>query len=304
MSTSLVIGGGSIGVRHGRILTALGNEVSFVSARTDLPGKTFATVAQACSKIEPDYVVVANETAQHGSAVAQLIEADFRGLVLAEKPLAVAEQALEQSQFKFFGVAFNLRFHPVIEKLREILTVQRPLSAEIYAGQDLRLWRPDRPVADQYSAHASRGGGVLRDLSHELDYAQMLFGRFTGVFGRGGRIADITVDSDDSWAIVAELDRINQTSIQLNYLDHSGTRFIRVVCEDATIHADVRAGTLIVNEETTHFAVHPDDSYRAMHEDVLDHGGLRTTTATQALETDLVIADIELSQMHEKWISR
>lgn len=304
MSTALVIGGGSIGVRHARVLTELGSDVSFVSSRTDLPGSLFSSVSKACSVLTPDYVVIANETSNHQKAVEELIESDFAGLVLTEKPLAVSEETLNRSAFDFFGVAYNLRFHPVIEALHQLVAGQTPLSVEIYAGQDIRTWRPNRPVADQYSAHTSRGGGVLRDLSHELDYAQLLFGRFTGVFGIGGRIAGVTVDSDDSWAIVAGLEQASQASIQLNYLDQPGTRFIRVICQEATIHADVRAGTLTINGETTKFTVQPDDSYRAMHQDVLLNGGSRTTSAFEALETDLVIADIELSQKHKKWISR
>jgi predicted dehydrogenase len=304
MTRSLVIGGGSIGTRHGRLLAALGSEVRFVSRRQDLPEAAFTDIRQAISDFLPDYVVVANETSGHERAVKELVTSGFSGKVLCEKPLAVSPETLAENRFSFAGVAFNLRFHPVLVELERTLEGHKPLSVEIYAGQELSTWRPTRSIAEQYSAHAHEGGGVLRDLSHELDYAQMLFGPITGVFGRGGRVGTVTVDSDDSWAIIASLRDAPQASIQLNYLDRPGARFIRVVCQEMTVHADVLAGQMTVAGEVRTFETPADSSYTKMHLDVLHENGLRTASLAQAFETDSVIRDIELSAQTNEWISR
>lgn len=305
MTTALIVGGGSIALRHGRVLQGLGAEVSFVSSRTDLDGVVYPTVDAAIPSGMPDYVVVANDTSRHAEAVSQLTQAGYSGRLLIEKPAVVDPQ--HTASFSYVGVAFNLRFHPVIVRLREMLEAmpidEHVIQVEAYAGQWLPDWRPDRPVNEQYSAHVARGGGVLRDLSHELDLLQWLIGKTTGVFARGGRIGDVTVDSDDSWNVVLEHTTRATTSLQLNYFDRPGARFMRVVTSHRTLEANLTSSTLSINGESQHFAIERDDAYRAMHEDMLTHQATVATIAA-ASETDALILDIELSAQTKKWIER
>jgi predicted dehydrogenase len=305
VTTALIVGGGSIALRHGRVLQGLGAGVSFVSSRTDLDGVVYPTVDAAISSGMPDYVVVANDTSRHAEAVSQLTQAGYTGRLLIEKPAVVDPQ--HTASFSLVGVAFNLRFHPVIARLREVLSAmpvdEHVIQVEAYAGQWLPDWRPDRPVNEQYSAHVARGGGVLRDLSHELDLVQWLIGKATGVFARGGRIGDVTVDSDDSWNVVLEHTNRATTSVQLNYFDRPGARFLRVVTSHRTFEASLTSSTLSINGDGQSFAIERDDTYRSMHEDML---GAQATVATitAASETDALILDIELSAKTKKWIER
>ena len=305
MTTALIVGGGSIAPRHGRVLQGLGAEVAFVSSRTDLDGVVHPSVDAAISSGMPDYVVVANDTSRHAEAVSQLTQAGYTGRLLIEKPAVVDPQ--HTASFSHVGVAFNLRFHPVIARLREVLSGmpvdEHVIQVEAYAGQWLPDWRPDRPVNEQYSAHVARGGGVLRDLSHELDLLQWLIGKATGVFARGGRIGDVTVDSDDSWNVVLEHTTRATTSLQLNYFDRPGARFLRVVTSHRTFEASLTSSTLSINGDGQSFAIERDDTYRSMHEDML---GAQATVATitAASETDALILDIELSAKTKKWIQR
>ena len=305
MTTALIVGGGSIALRHGRVLQGLGAGVAFVSSRTDLDGVVHPSVDAAISSGMPDYVVVANDTSRHAEAVSQLTQSGYTGRLLIEKPAVVDPQ--HTASFSHVGVAFNLRFHPVIARLREVLSGmpvdEHVIQVEAYAGQWLPDWRPDRPVNEQYSAHVARGGGVLRDLSHELDLVQWLIGKATGVFARGGRIGDVTVDSDDSWNVVLEHTTRATTSLQLNYFDRPGARFLRVVTSHRTFEANLTSSTLSVNGDSQSFEIERDDTYRAMHEDMLrDHATVATIAA--ASETDALILDIELSAKTKKWIER
>ncbi len=305
MTTALIVGGGSIALRHARVLGARGLDVSFVSARADLPHPTSPTVEHALVTAVPDYVVIANDTSLHAQAVTDLARVGFAGRVLIEKPAAV--DPVHVTAFARVGVAYNLRFHPVIACVRELLESagqdERILQVEAYAGQWLPDWRPDRPVNEQYSAHAARGGGVLRDLSHELDLVQWLIGKVTGLFARGGRIGDVTVDSDDSWNVLLEHFGHATTSLQLNYFDRPGARFLRVVTSERTIDANLGTSAVTVNGETTTFVVDRDESYRAMHDDMLES---QSTVATihDAAETDALILDIEHSARHREWVER
>ncbi len=309
MRTSLVVGGGSIGQRHARVLSEIDAcaRVVFVSNRTDLGYPTHSSVNDALEHYEIDYVVVATETARHRQAIEALVSAGYRGTTLIEKPAALGNDDFDFAQFSRVGVAYNLRFHPLLQELKTRLGGEKILSVEAYAGQSLDTWRPDRPVAEQYSAHQSRGGGVLRDLSHELDYLAWMCGRTVGVFALGGRIANVTVDSDDSWSIVASTERVPQVALQLNYLDRPGSRFIRVVTEKMTFHADVLAATLSVSSASDTrvetFSIHRDETYRRMHLDMMGESPASVTTVAEARDIDNLILGIERSATEGKWVT-
>ena len=304
MTCSLIIGAGSIGSRHERILSSLGHECAFVSKRTDLNRPAWECVGEAVSDFKPSYVVIANETVRHQVVWNELTESDFTGRVLVEKPAQILFTPNDLKKFETVGIAFNLRFHPVLTELRSLLQGQKILSASVYAGQDLTSWRPDRSVGETYSARLSQGGGALRDLSHELDYVQWLCGAVTDVVALGGRISQVTIDSDDSWAIILRTTEVPQITVQLNYLDKPGTRAARFITENQTIVADFSAGTLEVNGDQV-FAteVDRDTSYQLMHLDML--GGKQiATSAESSLLTDSLIRDIELSATEKRWVVR
>ena len=84
-SYALVIGQGSIGQRHARLLRESGAEVSVVSAAA--PG-AFRSLEQALSDQRYSYVVIANETAKHIETIRDLVSRGYKEHLLVEKPLA------------------------------------------------------------------------------------------------------------------------------------------------------------------------------------------------------------------------
>lgn len=304
MTRALIVGAGSIGMRHAEVLTSLDSEVAFVSSRTDLVQKTYSSIVEAITEFNPDYVVISNPTALHSQAFQDLIDAGFSGRVLVEKPANIASALALPGTFSSVHVAYNLRFHPVMTTLRSELQGKKIFSVQAYAGQDLTTWRPGRDVKEQYSAQSSQGGGVLRDLSHELDYLQWLFGNAKEVVALGGRLGDLTVDSDDSWSVLFTTELVDQVSLSINYFDIPGSRTLRVVTDSSTLFADFIAGTLSVNGEIfKQFSVERNDTYLAMHTDVLGQG-LVAADIESALNTDQLILDLERSATEKIWVKR
>jgi predicted dehydrogenase len=302
VTRALIVGAGSIGIRHGEVLTRLGSDVAFVTGRTDLPDRAFQNLVDGLHDFEPDYVVVANETDHHAATIEELAATGFTGAVLVEKPMAVPMGAVDHAPFSALGVGYNLRFHPLVEALADAVADADALTVEVYAGQHLTTWRPGREVREQYSSSAARGGGVLRDLSHELDYLGLLFGHCVGVFARGGRLGDVTVDSDDAWGIVAQYERAPIVTVQLNYLDTQTRRRVIVNTGNSTIEADFIASTLRIDGESTHLAVDRNASYAAMHTAMLTGGTSGVTTAQEAARTDALVTTIERSATERVWI--
>lgn len=270
MTRALVIGFGSIGRRHAHILAELGCIVAVVSRRPVEGVAGFATLAEGMGKFVPDYVVIATETSAHRSQLAELAALGFTGRVLVEKPLDIAPGELPAHRFQAVRLAYNLRFHPLLTALKEHLAGQRILSAQIYCGQYLPDWRPGTDYRQSYSADPARGGGVLRDLSHELDLARWLFGGWTRLAALGGRLGPLEIASDDCWGLLMEAESCPVVSVQVNYLDRPGRRDVLVNTAAHTFSAQLGAGTLSIDGEARSFAVSRDDTYRAQHRAMLD----------------------------------
>lgn len=302
MTRALVVGAGSIGLRHAEVLSRAGYEVALVSSRTDLDWPVFREITSALEEFAPSYVVIATQTSLHGPSVDRLAQSGFTGTVLIEKPLAVSPETAKRLPFERVGVGFNLRFHPVIERLREVLADTTIHTVEAYAGQHLDTWRPSRSTRAQYSAVKSQGGGVLRDLSHELDYLRMLLGDCLGVFARGGRLGAVTEDSDDAWGVVADFDRAPVVTLQLNYLDTNTRRRLVINTSSGTIEADLVAGTLRVNDSVETFEVDRNSTYRALHTAMMQPDSA-VATIEEALAVDATIEMIEKSAKEQKWIT-
>jgi predicted dehydrogenase len=259
---ALVVGLGSIGQRHARVLQELGHRVTTVSRRN---GGDYGSVGDAVAAARPAYAVVATETAAHAGTLHELADAGFRGTVMVEKPLFAKAGPAPDYPFARFVVGDNLRFHPVMTAFAERLRGRKAITVSAYVGQDIRDWRPGRDHRTTASATAAAGGGVLRDLSHELDYLLWLFGPWRRVAALGGSSGARQVDVDDHIDLLLEMGGSQAVQVHLDYLDQPGIRKIRVNLADETIEADVFGGRLTVNGVVNDYPSERDESYKAMH---------------------------------------
>ena len=72
----------------------------------------------------------------------------------------------------------------------------RRLRCEI--GQYLPLWRPGSDYRLGVSANRALGGGVLLELSHELDYLRWIFGDVDWVQASLERQSALEIDVEDT----------------------------------------------------------------------------------------------------------
>lgn len=262
LPNAVVVGLGSIGQRHARVLQELGCHVSTVSRRDS---GDYTTIANALINARPEYVVVATETACHAESLRELVDAGFRGSVLVEKPLFSHAAPVSAYPFARLCVGYNLRFHPVMKALAERLHGRRAITVSAYVGQDIRDWRPGRDHRTTASATRRAGGGVLRDLSHELDYLLWLFGPWRRLAALGGASGARQIAVDDHVNLLLEMRGSPAVQVHMDYLDRPGIRRIRINLEDETIEADIAGGKLTINDEAHDYPSERDQTYRDMH---------------------------------------
>jgi predicted dehydrogenase len=296
---TLIIGFGSIGQRHARFLKEIGCEVGVVSRRQIEYSPSYRSVREAITAWKPEYAVIANETSLHQHTFEELADYGFTGRVLVEKPSGFLP---EQHPFEYVAVAFNMRFHPLLIALRHALQGERVLTLQVYCGRYLPDWRPQRDYSTIYSAHAELGGGVLRDLSHELDYLLWLAGNWREVCAAGGKLSSLNITSDDAWAILLKMKSGAIGSLQVNYLDHPGRREIVINTDESTYVADLIKGTLSKNGTAESFNVPMDQTYVSQHRAMLSEHREQLCSLAEGIEGMRLIDAVERSARESRWV--
>ena len=250
-----VIGLGSAGARHARILLDLGHEVvgfdpvgSPPHEGVELSDTLEAAIGRA------DAVIVASPNSLHAEQALAALEQ--RKPVLVEKPLAVtvvdAERvagAADRTR-AVCGVAMNLRFHPGVLELKRlveegVLGDVRFVQASF--GYDLRRWHPDSDYRLGYSARSDLGGGIVLDAIHELDYLLWLFGAVDSVTAEVAHVSDLEIDVEDIAVAVLRFASGTVGAVDLNFFEPAYRRGCLVVGSNAVARWDWKQETVTLS---------------------------------------------------------
>ena len=300
----LIIGYGSIGSRHADILKQMGHSVLVVSKRNVKDFSCNKTIGEALAEESIDYVIISNETYKHYESFNELRELGYSGKILIEKPAFSKLHTLNDVALNNVFVAYNLRFHPVVQKIRSLLQEKQIYSIQAYSGQYLPDWRPGTDYTNCYSASKDMGGGVLRDLSHELDYINWIAGGWRRVAAIGGKFSDLQIDSDDTYAVLLELKGCPMASVQINYLDRKARREIIINLKDNSIKADLILNTLEISGEVEKFEVERNLTYILQHKAIFSGDYNDVCTLEQGMNVLKLIHAAELAAEKGAWISR
>ena len=301
---TLVIGYGSIGMRHTRILKELSCPVSVLSRRKIDFQPCYSVLDAAIQNEQFDLIVIANETAKHYELFCKLVENNFRGLVLIEKPAFSTVEAIPENSFQGVYVAYNLRFHPIIQKLREVLENEKIVSVQAYVGKYLPEWRPKANYRNSYSARQQAGGGVLRDLSHELDYLNWILGGWKSITALGGHLSHLEIDSDDVFSVMMTTARCPIVTVQMNYVDRVSHREILINTQQHTIKADLIKGILQIDGITKSFDLDKDLTYRNQHFAILNGNFDLLCSLEEGIEVLKMIEAAEQAATAQVWVKR
>ena len=299
---ALVIGYGSIGARHAKILESLELDVFVFSRRKIEKFTHFKNLEEALSLTEAEYVVIANETAAHLNTLKIVKKYDSVKHILVEKPIFDISKNYDLTSDPRIKVAYHFRFHPLISKLKELLLDQKILSAHFYVGQYLPDWRPQVDYRKSYSASKILGGGVLRDLSHELDLALFLLGKCHKQAAIVGRFSDLEINVEDNVNIIGKYTNCQSVSLAMNYNDRLCQRWVNIVTNNNTYKLDFIKNELVWNNDSFKVILNKNEVYQKMHETLIEDSMNIHTTLEEGLEILKQIENIEKSSEDNKWI--
>lgn len=301
MKKILIIGFGSIGKKHAKIFRDLGAKVSIVTKQSIDIFSHFDNISEAIKKFSPEIVFICNETSKHFQTISELKSLHFSGPIIVEKPLA-KDSFVTTSSFTNIYVSYNLRFHKIINYLKLELSDKNIISSLVYCGQYLPSWRPNSDYTKSYSADISSGGGALRDLSHELDYSLLLFGKFSFLTAIGGHFSKLEITSDDNFTIVGKTERCQNLTITLNYLDRVATRFLIINTDQCTYRADLITGHLYVNGDLIIDQCNIQETYTIQAQNILNNNFDNFCSCGEGLITVKHIEAVELSALNNQVI--
>ncbi len=274
MKKAIIIGSGSAANHHAKALKTLGYEISFVTSRFIPNEITNKSIEEALKVSNTSLVVIANETYRHLQAVNELNALNYTGTVVCEKPLFALGKNLNVSEFQKFRISYNLRFDKSVLKFKNIIESHLADTKLVimYYGRNLEMWRPQRNHLETYSAYTLKGGGVLWDLSHDLDLCFWLFGDLKFLSSFGAKVSNITVDADDFWDIKFSIIR-NQAvgQLGLNYLDNKPERTLKVMKNNETLTLDILNGEIYSNSELIWQKGESGNTFVDMHSDIMNN---------------------------------
>jgi predicted dehydrogenase len=295
-----IVGSGSAAKQHLTASEELGLECVLITQR-DMPDsvKTFKSIFSSESEYRPTHYIVANASHLHSSTIAEIRSMNSEVLILCEKPLMNCEWLKSDRNVR---VGFNLRFCAELMALKSELRklTSRVNSVSIEYGRDLRTWRASALREDSYSKFSSKGGGVLHDLSHELDFIVYLFGKPSKLVSIGGSFSDITTDSYDLFNVFLKCDSYDVGSIHLNCVSPEPFRKIRILGKDIFLEADLIQHTLRIGSETQFFESTPifKNQLRVFLEKPNSLPGV-----DEGIYIDNLIKSIVSSNTLEQWVS-
>jgi predicted dehydrogenase len=251
MTTAVVIGCGSIGTRHIKNLLDLNIGVIACDLDTDRLSQMtekygVETTSNYRSVInDVDCVLVCTPPAAHVPVAIDAIDAGAD--VFIEKPIAATADAAEplvkreQNSEQLIYVACNMRFHPPVQYLDEILSNKRLGDIQFLRlryGNSLENWRPG-DYREYYSASSSKGGGIILDAIHEIDLANHWLRGTESVFCASKKLSDLDIDAEDTAELLLE-NKDALAEIHMDYLRPVRARTYEIIGSDgmARWHAE------------------------------------------------------------------
>ena len=174
---SLIVGFGSIGIQHFDVLkNVLGDNNVYVLSRREHNQKNFITSLTHLDLSKFNYFVLANEANLHMEWLEKI--KNLNAKILIEKPLSDKKIVVDVNKnFKNINVGYFMRLHPLVNKIKEI-KISEISKVEFVNHSWLPDWRKNRDFTKSVSANKELGGGVLNELSHDLDLAKYLYGSY------------------------------------------------------------------------------------------------------------------------------
>ena len=264
---AIVVGFGNIALRHRQNLKFLFPNIKIfgVSSSGKIPSKKEECIDQIYLRLEDaiktnvDLAIIASPASLHFIHAKKLIEAKVPCLI--EKPVTINFQEgkklldLYKNSKVPVAVGYCLRYMPSALKMKKL--IDQKLLGKIYnvfinSGKFLPDWRPAKKYQETVSAKKFLGGGVLLELSHEIDYIQWLLGSVKVEFSKLRFSKELELDVEDLADIIFQSKKeIFLCNLHLDFLQKKPQRTFSVIGEKGSLDWDLIDNTIKLNKKNS-----------------------------------------------------
>ena len=262
ITKAIVIGLGSIALRHRRNLKQLFPEVLVIavpaSGRISNQNIEFADqiilTLEDAIKEKIDVAIVASPAPFHLIHAKLLLFAGIPSLI--EKPVTSNLQDAQELIRVYSqtgtptAVGYCLRYMPSSIKMKELL--EQTIIGNIYnvfvsVGQYLPDWRLSKEYQNSVSAKKSLGGGALLELSHEIDYIQWLLGSMEVQYAQLRSSSELNLEVEELADVILTSDIGIVCNIHLDFLQKKASRSCSFIGEKGRLDWDLISNTIVLH---------------------------------------------------------
>ena len=248
------IGLGSIAQKHITAIKKIELNTTFYAVRHQdnaIPLEGIEnTQLNRLASLNLDAIILSNPSVYHSKFIEELAPLGIP--LMVEKPICTSLKqwealgCLDSKKLPIIYTACNLRFHPLIQFLKNYLEEKKENIYEVnaYCGSYLPNWRPKVDYRNSYSAIAKMGGGVHLDLIHEIDYLSYIFGNPLEIEKQYRKVSNLEIDSYDYAHYLMTYETFS-AGITLNYFRKDSKRTLEIIRENDTLLLNFIEGTLV-----------------------------------------------------------
>ena len=262
ITRAVVVGLGNIALRHRRNLKSLFPEIFIiaVSASGKVTNQNVEFADQIISSLDEvvregvDMAIVASPAPFHKSHAKLLLLAGIPTLI--EKPVTSSSQDVYELM-KIYeethtpaAVGYCLRYMPSSIKIKELLDqkiIGSIYNAFVDTGQYLPDWRPSKEYQNSVSAKKSLGGGVLLELSHEIDYIQWLLGSMEVQYAHLRSSSELNLEVEELVDVILSSNSGAVCNIHLDLLQKKASRTCSFIGEKGRLDWDLLSNTIVLH---------------------------------------------------------
>ena len=262
ITRAVVVGLGNIALRHRRNLKSLFPEIFIIAvpASGKVIHQNVEFSDQIISSLDEvitegvDIAIVASPAPFHVSHAKLLLLSGIPTLI--EKPVTSNSQdayeliKIQEETHTPVAVGYCLRYMPSSIKVKELLgqkIIGSIYNAFVDIGQYLPDWRPSKDYRHSVTANKSLGGGVLLELSHEIDYIQWLIGSMKVHYAQLRSSSELNLEVEE----LADIVLVSQTgtvcNVHLDLLQKKASRTCSFIGEKGRLDWDLRSNTITLH---------------------------------------------------------
>ena len=202
------------------------------------------------------HAIIANPATMHIDYTCKMLNDGLNTLV--EKPLFTGQEQDNQikklitirNKEKAF-VGYVLRQDIIIKRVKQIIDsgdLGELIAIDMKCGSWLPDWRPDRNYKETVSAKNSQGGGVLLELSHEIDLIMYLAGKLNVKCGLVKNTGILGIETEDLASITGVTEKGVIVNVGIDFCSKPTKRYGVIKLSNGSISYDLIERNLVVTE--------------------------------------------------------